>query len=223
MDFDSVDGDYYEYEGYYEYDESTYSEIIKELLDAGYIDQDKADRFIQNINSESVQAEIIKEYNLYAVDSYVKEVYYSAEAGELEKQLIEAQYVENDALVEELNNKYMEQLEKDGVVFDLYDNTYYQDAVDHLLSEGYIDQAKADRFTQNIDSESVQAEIVKDYTLYAIDLWVKDGYYSEETGKLEKQIVEAEYAGNDSLAEELRNKYMEQLENDELASFYELG
>ena len=78
-------------------------------------------------------------------------------------------------------------------------------------------------FTQNIDSESVQAEIVKDYTLYAIDLWVKDGYYSEETGKLEKQIVEAEYAGNDSLAEELRNKYMEQLENDELASFYELG
>lgn len=122
MDFDSVDGDYYEYEGYYEYDESTYSEIIKELLDAGY-----------------------------------------------------------------------------------------------------IDQAKADRFTQNIDSESVQAEIVKDYTLYAIDLWVKDGYYSEETGKLEKQIVEAEYAGNDSPAEELRNKYMEQLENDELASFYELG
>ena len=51
----------------------------------------------------------------------------------------------------------------------------------------------------------------------------EDGYYSEETGKLEKQIVEAEYAGNDSLAEELRNKYMEQLENDELASFYELG
>ena len=103
-----------------------------------------------------------------------------------------------------------------------YDDTYYQDAVDHLLSEGYIDQAKADRFTQNIDSESVQAEIVKDYTLYAIDLWVKDGYYSEETGKLEKQIVEAEYAGNDSPAEELRNKYMEQLENDELASFMNL-
>ncbi|EIA26494.1 hypothetical protein SFB5_264G1 [Candidatus Arthromitus sp. SFB-5] len=75
MDFDSVDGDYYEY------DESTYSEIIKELLDSGYIDQAKADRFIQNINSESVQAEIIKEYNLYAVDSYVKEGYYSAEAG----------------------------------------------------------------------------------------------------------------------------------------------
>ncbi|EIA24084.1 hypothetical protein SFB2_108G1 [Candidatus Arthromitus sp. SFB-2] len=45
MDFDSVDGDYYEY------DESTYSEIIKELLDSGYIDQAKADRFIQNINS----------------------------------------------------------------------------------------------------------------------------------------------------------------------------
>ena len=65
---------------------------------------------------------------------------------------------------------------------------YYQDAVDHLLSEGYIDQAKADSFTQNIDFESVQAEIVKDYTLYAIDLWVKDGYYSEETGKLEKQM-----------------------------------
>ena len=91
----------------------SHSNLVKEMLDAGYIDQAKADIFNNNINSESTQMEIDKTYDLFLVDLDVKEGYYSAELGELGKLVIEAEY-SVDGLSEELYNRYMDQLEKEG-------------------------------------------------------------------------------------------------------------
>ena len=49
-----------------------YPSLVKEMLDAGYIDQAKADNFNNNINSESTRMEIDKTYGLFVVDLNVK-------------------------------------------------------------------------------------------------------------------------------------------------------
>ena len=90
-----------------------YINSISEMLDAGYIDQTKANNFINNIDSDDIKLEIGKTYDLFLVDLDVKEGYYSAELGELEKRVIEAEY-SVDGLSEELYNRYMDQLEKEG-------------------------------------------------------------------------------------------------------------
>ena len=185
----------------------SHSNLVKEMLDAGYIDQAKADIFNNNINSESTQMEIDKTYDLFLVDLNVKEGYYSAELGELGKLVIEAEY-SVDGLSEELYNRYMDQLEKEGFL-----SYSYPDLVKEMLDAGYIDQAKADNFNNNINSESTQMEIDKTYDLFLVDLNVKEGYYSAELGELEKRVIEAEYSV-DGLSEELYNRYMDQLEKE---------
>ncbi len=194
-----------------------YIDSISEMLDAGYIDQTKANNFINNIDSDDIKLEIGKTYDLFLVDLDVKEGYYSAELGELEKQLIEADYAGNDALYNEIYSKYEEQWEKDfgdsGDSGDSYVSDDYPSLVKEMLDAGYIDQAKADNFNNNINSESTQMEIDKTYDLFLVDLNVKEGYYSAELGELEKRVIEAEYSV-DGLSEELYNRYMDQLEKE---------
>ena len=191
-----------------------YIDSISEMLDAGYIDQTKANNFINNIDSDDIKLEIGKTYDLFLVDLDVKEGYYSAELGELEKQLIEADYAGNDALYNEIYSKYEEQWEKDfGDSGDSYVSDDYPSLVKEMLDAGYIDQAKADNFNNNINSESTQMEIDKTYDLFLVDLNVKEGYYSAELGELGKLVIEAEYSV-DGLSEELYNRYMDQLEKE---------
>ncbi|BAK56327.1 hypothetical protein SFBM_0549 [Candidatus Arthromitus sp. SFB-mouse-Japan] len=195
----------------------SHSNLVKEMLDAGYIDQAKADNFNNNINSESTQMEIDKTYDLFLVDLNVKEGYYSAELGELGKLVIEAEY-SVDGLSEELYNRYMDQLEKEGFL-----SYSYPDLVKEMLDAGYIDQAKADNFNNNINSESTQMEIDKTYDLFLVNLNVKEGYCSAELGELEKQLIEADYADNDALYNEIYVRYMTQYYLDSVKELLSAG
>ncbi|BAK81016.1 hypothetical protein [Candidatus Arthromitus sp. SFB-rat-Yit] len=90
----------------------------------------------------------------------------------------------------------------------------YSDLINEMLSSGYIDQTKANEFKNGIKSEATQLEIEKTYDFYMIDQDVKDGFYSAEAGQLEKQLVEAEYSGNDELYDQIYEKYISQLEKE---------
>lgn len=100
--------------------EDTYFDFINEMLDASYIDKSKANEFIKGINSEDVQLEISKAYNLFIIDSFVKSGKYSKERGELEKQLVEINYLEDPILYEEIYDKYLYLI--GGVKIDIIDN-----------------------------------------------------------------------------------------------------
>ncbi|WP_242821415.1 hypothetical protein [Candidatus Arthromitus sp. SFB-rat-Yit] len=203
-----------------------YSELVSEMKDAGYIDQDRANTFTNDINSENVQFEIEKAYYLYLIDLDVKEGYYSKEAGEMHKRLIEAEYAGNYDLADQIYDEFMAQLEKEGVTVNEDLSGYYSEIISEMKDAGYIDQNKANTFTNDINSENVQLEIDKMYDLYLIDLDVKEGYYSKEAGEIYKRVIEAEYAGNYDLADQIYDELMVQLNkegvtaDEDLAGYY---
>ncbi len=92
------------------------------------------------------------------------------------------------------------------------ESDWYINSISEMLDAGYIDQTKANNFINNIDSDDIKLEIGKTYDLFLVDLDVKEGYYSAELGELEKQLIEADYAGNDALYNEIYSKYEEQWE-----------
>lgn len=190
----------------YKLNQYYYSDFIREMLNAGYIDQAKADSFMDGVDSKDTQLEIDKTYSLFIVDSLVKSGEYSEERGNLEKQLIEAEYAKNDALYEEIYEKYWNVVEKER----LFSN------INEMLDAGYIDQSKADSLINSVDFDNTKTEISKTYELFLTDSLIKDGYYSLELGNLEKQLIEAKYAGNDELYGEIYEKYWNLYEKDRL-------
>jgi len=70
-----------------------------------------------------------------------------------------------------------------------------------MLDFRCIDQAKADSFTKDIDSENIKAEINNIYDLFIIDLFVKVGYYTAKIGELEKWLTKISYSGDGKLYE----------------------